>query len=97
VSSPAAPTPALPGGWPPIYEPSEVIGRTRYLTLLSSTDPVRDLADFYAAELRRADWITTSNVVSERSATLVAHHGPHGATISINDTGTGTAVSIGSY
>jgi len=36
-------------------------------------------------------------VVSERSATLVAHHGPHGATISINDTGTGTAVSIGSY
>ena len=90
-------TPSLPGRWPAIYQPSKVIGRSRYLTLLSSPDSVRDLYDFYAGELERGGWITTSGIVSDRSAALVAHHGPHGATVSINDTGTGTAVSIGSY
>jgi hypothetical protein len=35
--------------------------------------------------------------LAEASAKLVARHGPHGITIPINDTGTGTAVSIGSY
>ncbi|HTX09125.1 MAG TPA: hypothetical protein VME22_10975 [Solirubrobacteraceae bacterium] len=78
-----------------IYEPSRVIGRSRYLTVLSSPDSVRDVCDFYAAELKRGDWVTTSRVVSGASATLVARRGPHGTTISINDTGTGTAVSIG--
>jgi hypothetical protein len=89
--------PALPRGWPAIYQPSRVIGRSRYLTLLSSPDSVRGLYGFYAGELERGGWITTSRIVSDRSAALVAHHGPHGATTSINDTGTGTAVSIGSY
>jgi hypothetical protein len=80
-----------------IYEPAQVIGHSRHLTLLYSPDSVRDLYDFYAAELVRAGWITTSHVISGPSATLVARHGPRGATISINDTGIGTAVSIGSY
>jgi hypothetical protein len=74
-----------------------VIGRSRYLTMLRSPDSVRELADFYASELVRAGWVRATHVVSHRSATLVAHHGPHGATISINNTGTSTAVSIGSY
>jgi hypothetical protein len=52
---------------------------------------------FYAAELERAGWVMNSNLVSEASARLVARYGPHGITISINDTGTGTAVSIGGY
>jgi hypothetical protein len=97
VSTPSDLTPSPPVRWPAIYEPSKVIGRSRYLTTLSSPDSVRELADFYAAELERESWVTTSHVVSDMSATLVAHHGPHSATISINDTGTGTAVSIGSY
>ena len=89
--------PALPSRWPAIYEPSRVVGRSCYLTVLSSPDSLRDIYDFYAAELERAGWITTSNLVCAASATLVARHGPHGITISINDAGTGTAVSIGSY
>jgi hypothetical protein len=88
---------ALPSRWPAIYEPSSLVGRSCYLTVLSSPDSLRDIQDFDAAELGRAGWITTSDLVSEASATLVARHGPCGSTISINDTGTGTAVSIGSY
>jgi hypothetical protein len=97
MTIPVDPTPALPGRWLAIYEPSRVIGRSRHLTLLSSPDSVREIYDFYATELECAGWITTSQLVSDRSATLVARHGPHGATISINHTGTGTAISIGSY
>ncbi|HYB31715.1 MAG TPA: hypothetical protein VEF89_34350 [Solirubrobacteraceae bacterium] len=74
-----------------------MIGTSRYLTVLSSPDSVRELADFYAAELDRGGWLTTYRVATAASAMLVARHGPHAATISINDTGTGSAVSIGSY
>lgn len=88
--------PALPRRWPPIHEPSNVVGRSCYLTVLSSSDSLRDIYDFYAAELERAGRITTSHLVSEASATLVARHGPHSITISINKPVTGAAVSIGS-
>ena len=97
MPTPKAPTTALPDQWPAVYQPSKLIGRSRYLTVLSSPDSVRELADFYAAELDRGGWITTHRVVTAASATLVARHGPHGATVSINHTGTGSAVSIGSY
>jgi hypothetical protein len=80
-----------------IYEPAQVIGDSRHLTLLHSPDSVRDIYDFYAAELQRGGWDTASHEIGATSATLVAHRGAHGTTISINHTGTGTAVSIGSY
>jgi hypothetical protein len=97
VTKSSHPNAGLPHRWPAIYEPSTTIGRSRHLTLLHSPDPVRDIYTFYTAELERAGWITTTHAVSHRTATIVAHHGPHGATIAITDTGTGTAVSIGSY
>jgi hypothetical protein len=83
--------------WPIIYEPAAVIGDSRHLTLLHSPDSVRDIYEFYAAALERDGWIVTTELISGASATLVARRGPHGATISIINTGTGTAVSIGSY
>ncbi len=70
-------------------------GRSCNLTVLGSPDSLRDIYDFYAGELERAGRIATSNLVSEASATIVARHGPYGITISINETGMGTAVSIG--
>lgn len=97
MSTAADPTPPLPGPRPAIYEPAEVIGRSRYLTILNSPDAVSEIYDFYVAELERAGWVTTSRVFGGASATLVARHGPHGATISINHTGIGTSISIGSY
>jgi len=97
VSTHTLPTNDLPEQWPAIYQPSETIGRSRYLTVLRSPDSVRELADFYATELDRGGWRTTHRIVTAASATLVARRGPHGATISINDTGMGSAVSIGSY
>jgi hypothetical protein len=97
MAIPADETPAPVGRPLAIYQPSRVIGDSRHLTLLHSPDSVRDIYDFYTAELERNGWITTSQVISGASATLVARRGPHGATISINHTGTGTAVSIGSY
>jgi hypothetical protein len=97
VPASTTPTTPLPEHWPAIYQPSKTLGRSRHLTVLASPDSVRELADFYAAELDRGGWITTCRVVTAASATLVARHGPHGATISISDTGTRCAVSIGSY
>jgi len=97
VLTPSATISALPERWPAIYQPSKTLGRSRHLTVLSSPASVRELADFYAAELARGGWITTYCVVNAASATLVARHGPHGATVSISHTGTGSAVSIGSY
>jgi hypothetical protein len=79
------------------YEPSTLISDSRHWTLLRSPDPVNDVTGFYANELRRCGWRTTSSVVTTRGATVVARLGPHGATISINDTGSGTAITIASY
>jgi hypothetical protein len=79
------------------YEPSEVVSESRHWTVLRSPDPVRSISCFYEAELRRRGWQARSSVVSARGATVVARRGPHGATISINDTGAGTAITIATY
>jgi hypothetical protein len=79
------------------YQPSIVISDSRHWTVLRSPDPVCDITGFYAAELSRCGWKTTSNVATALGATVVARLGPHGATISINDTGSGTAITIASY
>ncbi|MGO9884612.1 MAG: hypothetical protein ACLPV4_16560 [Solirubrobacteraceae bacterium] len=80
-----------------IYKPAEVIGHSRHLTLLQSLASVGEVTAFYVSELERQGWLTRSHVIGHASAMLVARHGAHGATISINHTGTGTAVAIASY
>jgi hypothetical protein len=97
VAIPAGETPAPLGRPLAIYQPAEVIGHSRHLTLLRSRDSVGEVTAFYAFELRRRGWLTTSQVIGGASAMLVARHGAHGATISINHAGTGTAVAIASY
>lgn len=97
MAIPADETPVPLGRPLAIYQPAEVISDSRHLTLLHSPDSPGDIYDFYTATLERAGWIITSRVISRTSATLVAHHGPHGTTISINHTGIGTSISIGSY
>jgi hypothetical protein len=79
------------------YEPSEVITDSRYWTVLRSPDPVEAVSRFYALELSRRGWRTTSEAVSGRGATLVARLGPHGTTISINDVGANTSIMISAY
>jgi hypothetical protein len=79
------------------YRPSEVISDTRHWTILKSSDQVSDIAPFYTAELNRRGWRTTSATITATDATIVAQWGPHGATISIRDTGSGTAITIASY
>jgi hypothetical protein len=79
------------------YEPSQVISESQHWTVLRSPDPVSSISGFYEAELSRCGWEATSSVLSPRGATVVAHHGPHGATISINDVGAGTTIMIASY
>lgn len=80
-----------------IYEPAEVIGHSRHLTLLRSPDSLGEVTAFYLSELHRRGWLTMSHVTGGSSAMLVARHGAHGTTISINHTGTGTAVVVASY
>jgi len=58
VSTRSAPTTAPPEQWPALYQPSETIGRSRHLTVLSSPDSAGELADFSAAELDRGGWTT---------------------------------------
>lgn len=79
------------------YEPSEVISDSPYWTVLRSPDPVAAIAGFYEAALRRAGWTIRSPVITALAATVVARRGAHGATISINDIGAGTAITIVSY
>jgi hypothetical protein len=79
------------------YHPSAVISDTHHWTILKSFDSVDDIAEFYAAELNRRGWQTTSAMITETGATIVAQRGPHGATISIANTGSGSAITITSY
>jgi hypothetical protein len=97
VAIPAYETPA--SAWRPlaIYQPSKLIGDSRYCTVLHTADSLGDVTAFYASELHRRGWLTTSHVTGRTSVMLVARHGAHSATISINHTGTGTAVAIASY
>jgi hypothetical protein len=83
--------------WLAAYEPSTLISDSRYWTVLRSPDSVRDITGFYEAELCRRGWTITSSVLTARAATVVARQGPHSATISINDMGGGTAITIASY
>jgi hypothetical protein len=78
------------------YEPSELISASRYWTVLQSPDSVKEISDFYTAELSRCGWTTTSSVVTGKGAMVVGRRGPHGATISINDVGSRTAITIAS-
>jgi len=64
---------------------------------LRSPDSVGDITGFYSGELTRCGWQTTSRVETAVAVTVVARLGPHGATISINATGSGTAITITCY
>jgi hypothetical protein len=79
------------------YHPSAVISDTHHWTILKSFDLVDDIAEFYTRELSRRGWKTTSAVITEAGATIVAQRGAHGATISIANTGSGRAITIASY
>jgi hypothetical protein len=81
----------------PAYEPSTLITDSRHWTVLRSPAVVGDIAGFYATELTRCGWQITSSVETGIAATVVARLGPHGATISINHTGSGTAITIACY
>jgi hypothetical protein len=79
------------------YEPCTVITDSRHWTVLRSPHSVGDIACFYAAELTRCGWQISSSVETAIASTVVARLGPHGATISINATASGTAITIACY
>lgn len=84
-------------GKPPDYEPSKVVSSSASSTVLTSPDPVTEIAAFYKEALAKGGWHVTSSTVGTYSATFAATRGNEGANISVYHTGSGSGISINTH
>lgn len=81
----------------PIYQPSTLVSQSMGSTVLSSTDSVGKVSDFYLAAVDKGGWQIVSKSVTPYSASLTVKRSGRGASISIATSGPGTVISISTY
>lgn len=81
----------------PIYQPSTLVSQATGSTVLSSTDSVGKVSDFYLAAVDKGGWQIVSKSVTAYSASLTVKRSGRGASISIATSGPGTVISISTY
>ncbi|MGZ4523133.1 MAG: hypothetical protein ACXVXP_14415 [Mycobacteriaceae bacterium] len=81
----------------PIYQPSTLVSQSMGSTVLSSTDSVGKVSDFYLAAVDKGGWQIVSKSVTAYSASLTVKRSGRGASISIATSGPGTVISISTY
>lgn len=105
AASPAA-APAAPAGGSagspsaatlPDYQPSTVVSKSEYSTVLKSPDPVSKVGQFYRNALAAAGWRVTSSSMSAYHASFTASRSHQGASISVYPSWTGSGISISTY
>ncbi len=78
----------------PDYQPSSVVSKSAYATVLSSPDAVSKVGAFYRDVLAKGGWQVRSGSSSAYSASFIAHRDSQGATISVYPRGSGSGISI---
>lgn len=103
ATSGTATTPASPGATQsaaqgvPVYQPSTVVSRAPGSTVLTTTDPVGKVSDFYVDAVERGGWQTISKNVTPDSTSITVSKPGRGASISVAKSGSGTVISISGY
>jgi len=94
-SSSAADTSAT--GKLPDYQPSTVVSKSEYSTVLTSPDRVSTIGTFYQNALATGGWQVASNSTGPFHASFTAYRGHEGASISVYSRWGGSGISISTY
>jgi plastocyanin domain-containing protein len=105
VSSPAAVPSAQASGSAdsssagrlPDYQPSTVVSKSEYSTVLTSPDSVGKVGEFYRKALAAGGWHVTSSSMSAYQASFSANRSNEGVNVSVYSRGSGSGISISTH
>jgi hypothetical protein len=81
----------------PDYQPSTVVSRSEYSTVLTSPDGVSKIGTFYQKALDTGGWHVASSSMGSYHASFTAYRGNEGASISVYFRVGGSGISISTY
>jgi hypothetical protein len=102
ASAPASGSAGAPAGSSaeaklPDYDPSTVVSKSAYSTVLTSPDPVSRVGEFYRNALATGGWHVTSSSLSAYHASFTAYRSNEGVSVSVYSTGHGSGISISTH
>jgi hypothetical protein len=81
----------------PEYQPSTVVSKSVYSTVLTSPDPVGEIGAFYQKALDTGGWHVVSTSMGPFHASFTAYRSNEGASISVYSRGRGSGISISTH
>lgn len=81
----------------PDYQPSTVVSKSAYSTVLTSPDSVSKVGEFYRTALATGGWHVTSSSMSAYQASFSANRSSEGVNVSVYSRGSGSGISISTH
>jgi hypothetical protein len=81
----------------PDYQPSTVVSKSAYSTVLTSPDSVSKVGEFYRKALATGGWHVTSSSMSAYQASFSANRSSEGVNVSVYSRGSGSGISISTH
>jgi len=81
----------------PDYQPSTVVSKSEYSTVLTSPDSVSKVGDFYRNALATGGWHVKSSSMSAYHASFSANRSNEGVNVSVYSLGSGSGISISTH
>ena len=81
----------------PDYQPSTVVSKSEYSTVLRSSDRVSKIGTFYQNALAAGGWHVASSSMGPFHESFTAYRGHEGASISVYSRWGGSGISISTY
>ena len=81
----------------PDYQPSTVVSKSEYSTVLTSPDSVGKVGEFYRKALATGGWHVTSSSMSAYHASFSANRSNEGVNVSVYSRGSGSGISISTH
>jgi hypothetical protein len=81
----------------PDYQPSTLVSKSEYSTVLTSPDSVSKVGEFYRKALATGGWHVTSSSMSAYHASFSATLSNEGVNVSVYSRGSGSGISISTH
>jgi hypothetical protein len=81
----------------PRYDPSDLVSEATGSMVLTTSDSVEDVKDFYVDFAEEEGWTTVSETGSDESANINLEKSGDGANIAVSTSGDETVISISTY
>jgi hypothetical protein len=81
----------------PDYQPSTLVSKSEYSTVLTSPDSVSKVGEFYRKALVTGGWHVTSSSMSTYHASFSANRSNEGVNVSVYSRGSGSGISISTH